>query len=58
MLLDDDQGSLAAAYGLTRFPYWVAVDPDGTVVARVTGGLSDAQLDLLVDLAAGAAVES
>ncbi|HEY8543762.1 MAG TPA: TlpA disulfide reductase family protein [Acidimicrobiales bacterium] len=36
----DADGSAAAAYGLTSFPYWVAVGADGTVVARRTGELT------------------
>ena len=55
VVLDDAAGSIAAAYGLTRFPYWVVVDEAGTVVTRTTGELSPAQLDELVALAAGAA---
>jgi thiol-disulfide isomerase/thioredoxin len=53
VILDDSAGSMAAAYGLTRFPYWVVVDADGTVVSRTTGELTEAQLDGLVELAAG-----
>lgn len=53
VVLDDETSSIAAAYGLTRFPYWVAVDGDGAVVARVTGELTDVELDALVELATG-----
>lgn len=56
VLLDDDRGTLAAAYGLTQYPYWVAVDGNGVVVARTTGGLTATELDLLVELAAGSPV--
>lgn len=52
VLLDDDTGSISAAYGVTRFPFWVAVDAEGVVVARTTGSLSDAELDALVGLVA------
>jgi len=54
VIRDDAAGSFANAYGLTRFPYWVAVNADGTVAARTTGGLTDAQLDDLVELVAPA----
>lgn len=36
----DADGSAAATYGLTSFPFWVAVDGDGTVVERRTGELT------------------
>ena len=37
VLLDDDQGTAASAYGLTGFPYIVVVDKDGKVTARASG---------------------
>ena len=43
----DGSGQVATAYGLTAFPYWVAVGADGNVVMRLTGELSPAQLDTL-----------
>jgi hypothetical protein len=33
---------------LTAFPYWVVIDADGKVAARLTGELTPAQLDALV----------
>jgi cytochrome oxidase Cu insertion factor (SCO1/SenC/PrrC family) len=36
----DADGAAAGAYGLTSFPYWVAVGADGTVVERRTGELT------------------
>ena len=51
MLVDGD-GSVADAYGLSAFPYWVAVDRKGKVVMRATGELAPAQLDGLVAAAA------
>lgn len=47
----DANGAAAEAYGLTSFPYWVAVDADGTVVERRSGELS---LDEVVDMTAAA----
>jgi cytochrome c biogenesis protein CcmG/thiol:disulfide interchange protein DsbE len=47
----DADGRAAVAYGLTAFPFWVAVDDQGTVVERRTGELG---LDELRDLAANA----
>ncbi len=36
-LVDDEDATAAAAYGLDGFPYIVALDGDGKVVARVSG---------------------
>jgi thiol-disulfide isomerase/thioredoxin len=44
----DGGGRIAAGYGLTAFPYWVVIDADGKVAARLTGELTPAQLDALV----------
>jgi len=54
VLVDDGQSSAAAAYGLSAFPFFVAVDADGKVVARRSGELAPTQLDqLAARLAAG-----
>ena len=45
VLADDAQSSGAEAAGLTAFPYFVAVDADGTVAARASGELTSTQLD-------------
>ena len=39
ILLDDDNSTLAQAYGLSAFPFWVVVDADGTVVGRLSGAI-------------------
>jgi cytochrome c biogenesis protein CcmG, thiol:disulfide interchange protein DsbE len=44
----DGDGQVATDYGLSAFPYWVAVSADGTVVERTTGELTPEQLDALV----------
>jgi len=44
----DADGQIATRYGLTFFPYWVAVAADGTVAQRLTGELTPDQLDALV----------
>jgi thiol-disulfide isomerase/thioredoxin len=55
VLADDADGSGATAAGLTSFPYFVAVDADGTVAARASGELTSDQLDRIVaDLAVSA----
>lgn len=47
VIVDADR-RIATDYGLTAFPYWVAVGADGTVASRLTGELTPAQLDALV----------
>ena len=49
VIVDGDR-QVATDYGLTAFPYWVAVGADGTVVKRTTGELTPEQLDALVSL--------
>jgi hypothetical protein len=39
VLVDDADGSVASAYGLTGTPYWVALDANGDVVQRVSGAV-------------------
>ena len=46
----DADNQIAGLYGLTAFPYWVAVGADGTVAQRLTGELTPDQLDALVTL--------
>ena len=41
----DGSGQVAISYGLAAFPYWVAVDADGTLANRLTGELTPEQLD-------------
>ena len=51
ILLDDADSSLAQAYGLSAFPFWVVVDADGNVVGRLSGAVGPAQFDALVEIA-------
>ena len=53
-IADDEAGTIAKAFGLSAFPYFVAVDADGKVVARATGELSAEQFDAVVAQAQGA----
>ncbi len=53
VVLDSETSEIAGAYGVSSFPFWVVLDSDGLVVARVTGELPVEQLDLLVALATG-----
>jgi thiol-disulfide isomerase/thioredoxin len=52
VLADDAGGSAATAYGLSGFPYFVAVDRAGKVVARTSGEISVADFDRLARAAA------
>jgi thiol-disulfide isomerase/thioredoxin len=45
VLVDDQAQSAAMAFGLTSFPYFVFLDGDGTVVARVAGELPIGELE-------------
>jgi cytochrome c biogenesis protein CcmG, thiol:disulfide interchange protein DsbE len=47
--LVDPDSSAAAAAGLTTYPYFVAVDGEGRVIARASGELTTDQLDSLVE---------
>jgi thiol-disulfide isomerase/thioredoxin len=52
VLVDDAQGTTAQQFGLPSYPYFVAIDAEGKVVARTTGEIST---DAFVDLARQAA---
>jgi thiol-disulfide isomerase/thioredoxin len=52
VLVDSETGTLAKAFGLSGFPFWVAVDAEGKVVARQSGELDSAQFEALLDAAA------
>lgn len=51
VLVDDADGSVAQAFGLSAFPFFVAVDAGGEVVARGSGELDVEGLRQLVDRA-------
>lgn len=53
VLADDEAGTVAQAYGLSAFPYFVVVDADGKVVARASGELTTDQFDAAVKAAQG-----
>ena len=52
-LYDDEDNSAAQAFGLSAFPYFVAIDADGNVVARTSGELEAPQVEALLDAARG-----
>lgn len=45
----DRTNSVADAYGLTAFPFWVFVDAEGNVSGRLTGRLSISDLETIID---------
>lgn len=49
VIVDSDQSSIAQAFGLTAYPYWVGADADGNVAFRLTGSLTDEQLMTVLD---------
>lgn len=51
VLVDNEEGELATAYGLGGFPYWVLVDATGTAMHRSSGELTEEQFGYLIDLA-------
>ena len=47
-ITDDTDGTAGQAFGLTSYPYFVAVNADGTVAARASGELHLEQLQALI----------
>ncbi len=52
-IADDEASTIASTFGLSAFPYFVAVDADGKVVARATGEITAEQFDQVVAQAQG-----
>ena len=50
-MADDDNQTAADAFGLSAYPFFVAVDGSGKVVARTSGELSISSLEKLIDQA-------
>lgn len=42
-IFDDENNSIADSFGLSAFPFWVFLNPDGTVYMRHAGSLSEDQ---------------
>jgi thiol-disulfide isomerase/thioredoxin len=53
VLLDDERLTAASAYGVTGYPFIVAVGADGEVVARTSGEVPASTLAALADAARG-----
>lgn len=54
VLVDNERSSVASGMGLSGFPYWVVVGPDGNVLERVSGEMSEADFADFVTRAAAA----
>jgi cytochrome c biogenesis protein CcmG/thiol:disulfide interchange protein DsbE len=52
-LVDDDSSSAAAVFGLSGYPFFVALDAEGRVAARASGELTVPQIEALVEAARG-----
>ena len=52
-ITDDADGTAAQAFGVTAYPYFVAVKADGTVAARASGELTLEQLQAMIATAKG-----
>lgn len=50
-LVDAKESTASAAYGLSGFPFFVALHADGTVAARASGELDASQLESLLKIA-------
>lgn len=48
---DDATSSVGTAFGLSAYPYWVAIDGDGKVVDQLTGILSVDEIEGLIERA-------
>lgn len=48
VLVDDERGSAAEAFGLTSYPYLVVLDGDGEVVARAAGAIGRSGIEALI----------
>jgi thiol-disulfide isomerase/thioredoxin len=49
VIVDDQQETVAAYFGLNAFPYWVVLNGDGTVRERFTGELEADAFEQLID---------
>lgn len=45
VIMDDENGTAGAQFGLTSYPFWVIVDGDGMIAVRVAGELPEDQID-------------
>ena len=52
-IVDDKKNSIAEAFGLPAFPYWIILDADGTLFDRFSGSLNTAQFVDLIKFLSG-----
>lgn len=52
-MLEDPQGQIAVSFGVARVPESFLVAPDGTVVAKLIGGVRETELERLLTEATG-----
>lgn len=52
-MVEDPQGQIAVSFGVARVPESFLVAPDGTVVAKLSGGVRETQLERLLTEATG-----
>lgn len=52
-VVQDDDGSISVAYAVSQVPESIIVDPSGTVVGKIKGGVRANDLDRLIDRLAG-----
>jgi len=53
VVVDDEAGTVANAFGLSAFPFWVAVGGDGAILFRQAGAISTADFGNLAEAVAG-----
>jgi len=53
VLVDDQVSSIGTAYGLTSFPYYVAIDGSGQVLFRIAGEQNPSTVGSFLDVLAG-----
>jgi len=55
VMLDDKSTPAGEAFGLSAYPYWTVIAPDGTVALRLSGELGEPGFEALYSFAAGLA---
>jgi len=54
VIMDDEIGSAAVAYGMAGTPFYLVVDGENQVLGRISGEIGVGGLDALAALASGA----
>ncbi len=53
IMLDDRNAPGGEAFGLSAYPYWAVIAPDGTIALRLSGELGEPGFEALFSFAAG-----